>query len=155
MTAQTDFMTETMRAATENFTRTLQAGIKFQEQNAQFWSDLVGRSTEDFRTQWDRLARDAAPFQQKNLEAFHRLFEEQSQRTLDLLRRSVELGQAQSAGSTYEQLAALWRTSFETLRESADAIARTNAQMFESWSELMRKVPAGAAGKTGSKVSRK
>lgn len=155
MTAQTDLMTETMRAATENFTKTLQAGIQFQEQNAQFWSDLVGRSAEDFRAQWDRLARETAPFQQKNLEAFHRVFEEQSQRTLDLLRRSVELSQPRSAGNVYEQFATLWRTLFEALRESADAIARTNARMFESWSELMREAPGGGAGKTGGKASRK
>ncbi len=155
MNNQTDLLTETMRAATENFTKTLQAGIRFQEQNARFWSDLLGRSSEDFRTHWDRLTREAAPFQQKNVEAFHQLFEEQSQRTLDLLRKSVELGQNQAAGQLYEQLAALWRTSFDTLRESADAIARTNARMFESWSELMRKAPAGAAAGSGTRATRK
>lgn len=155
MTTQTDLLTETLRAATENFTRTLQAGIRFQEQNARFWSDLLGRSTEDLRAHWERLTREAAPFQQKNLEAFHQLFEEQSQRTLDLLRKSVELGQNQTAGQLYEQLATLWRASFDTLRESADAIARTNARLFEGWSELMRKAPTTAAAQPGGKATRK
>ena len=140
-----DFVNQTFKQATDSFTKTMQAGIKFQEEAAQFWTQALTRGTDDFRGQWDKVAHDALPFGRKNVERFHKLFEDQSNRTLELFRKSVEFGPAQNVNEVYEKAAATWKSSLDTMRQSAEAFAKANSELFESWNDLFR-ASAGGSG---------
>lgn len=139
MATQTfDFMNDTFKQATQNFARTLEVGIKFQEDAARFWTDAFGKNAEELRTQWEKLAADVAPFSKKNMERFHKLFEEQSARSLELLKKSLEANRASTPTDALDNLLGLWRNSFDTIRESADAVAKANADLFESWTHMAK-----------------
>jgi hypothetical protein len=151
MTTNRDFVTDLFKQAADSFARTMQAGVKFQEETAQFWTDLAGKNLEEARTQWEKFSLDMTPFTRKNLDQFHKLFEEQTSRTLDMLRRSCDVNATQNAADMTDRMAGLWRDSLETIKRSTDAVAKANTELFESCSEMMRKLSvAPAANGNGS-----
>lgn len=140
-----DFMTDMFKQATDSFSRTMQAGVKFQEDSARFWTDLTSKNLDEMRNQWEKLSLDATPFAKKNLEQFHKLFEEQTSKTLDLLRKTCEVGGVQNPSDVYERLTLMWRDSLDTIRQTTDAFAKVNGELFENCSEMIRKASGAQA----------
>lgn len=134
----TDFVTENFRQAADAFNRTLQAGVKFHEQTAQFWGDLFKRNSDELRSGAERVAGDAVPFARKNLDRFHQVFEEQAQRSLDLLRKSFDAAATQPGAMTPDKFMSLWQESFDTLRNSTDNLSKAHAEMYQNWTEWLR-----------------
>ncbi|MBW7906180.1 MAG: hypothetical protein LC135_16555 [Phycisphaerae bacterium] len=154
-TTPRDFMTDMFKQAADSFARTMQAGVKFQEETAQFWTDLAGKNLDELRSQWDKFSLDATPFTKKNLEQFHKLFEEQTTRTLDLLRKTFDLGGSQNTAEICDRMAAVWRDSLDTIRHSTDAMAKANTEVFENCSEMIRKLSGAANGHGAQKPTAK
>jgi len=154
MTTSRDFMTDMFKQAADSFSRTMQAGVKFQEDSTRFWTDLANKNLDEVRTQWEKLSLDATPFAKKNLDQFHKLFEEQTSKTLELLRKTCEAGSLQSPSEVYERLTLMWRDSLDSIRQTTDAFAKTNGELFENCSEMIRKFSGGQAnGKPAPKTA--
>lgn len=153
MTQTQEFVKDAVKQATDTFTRTIEAGVKFQEQNARFWTDMANKNVDELRTKLDKFNLDATPFSRKNLDGFHKLFDTQVNKSMDMLRQTFEAARAQSAPDLYENMLAMWRNSFDALRETADTVARTNSEMFESWKDMMNVCANGPkpAGKPAGK----
>lgn len=137
-TQSQEFVADACRQAAETFNRTLQIGVELQEQNVRFWTDLLSEGAAQARARWEKAAADAAPFHRRNVERFQRLVDEQSKQSLSLLRKSIEAGQVRNPADACEKLSSVWREAFDAIRDSADAVAKANAELFQSWSELMK-----------------
>lgn len=153
--AAQECMKDTFKQISDTFARTMEIGTKFHEDNARFWTETIGRNLDAFRTQWQKLNDELLPFTRRNVERFHKLFDEQAQRSLELLRRSLEAASpAGDASQVYERVNDAWRSSFETLRESADAVAKANAEMFQGWTDAVRRLYNGAAAEADASKRR-
>lgn len=138
-TNATDFVSDGVKTAADSFAKTMQSGIKFQEEAATFLTKTLGRTSDEFRSQWDKMTEDAFPFNKKNVERFQKLFDEQSSRSLDLLRKTFDVSAPTNPTDVYEKTFSLWRSSLDTMRQSAESMAKLNAEMFENWNCTMRK----------------
>lgn len=136
MTTQTEFFKDTIKQAGDSFNKALETGVKFQEQTARFWTDLANRNMDELRGRLDKYNTDAMPFSRKNLDSFHRIFDTQVNKGLDLLKQTVETAKSQSAGEMYDQMLSFWRNSFDAMRETADAVAKVNNEMFDAWTGM-------------------
>lgn len=142
----TETMTETYKQLNDSFNQAMRTGSQFHEQTARFWNEAMTRNLSETRAQFEKVADDALPFNKKNIDRFHRMFDENAKRSLDLLKQTMDVGTAHNMPEAYDKLMSLWRNSFESLRECTDAVARANAEMFETWTGLMRQ--GFANGKT-------
>lgn len=139
MTTQTkDVAGEMFDQVTENFTRTVEMGTKVQQQAARFWSDMLERNIEESRTRFEKISEETAPFSKSNFDRFQRLFDQQANKSMDMLRQAFEGGKVSNPAEYGQKMTELWRTSFETLRESAETFAKTNNEMLENWSKWVR-----------------
>lgn len=157
MPVEKDIVTDAFRQAAENFTRTVQAGVKFQEQTASFWNEMMEKGAGEFRTQWEKLSHDFAPYQKKTVEQIHRLVDEQSRRSLELLRKSFDAGKGEGMGDVCEKMTDLWKSSFDRVRESADMLAQANAELFDGWTDMLKSVgtPRNGHSKPAAKPARR
>lgn len=130
----TNFMTEMFTQAAETFNETMQTGLKFQEQAAKFWTGTFTKNADQFRTQFEKVADETIPAAKKNLEQFHRTFEDQAQKSMDVLRQTFDDARGWADKGLQDQTMKLWRTSFEAMRSSVDVVAKANAEMMEKWS---------------------
>lgn len=153
MTTPNEFMTEAFKQAVDSFTKTMEAGVKFQEDAARFWNDTVARNMDDFRGQWEKLAAENAPFSKRNVERFRRFLDEQSARRLEVIRQTMDVGKAKDSRDAYDRLLELWKTSLDSLRKSTDVVAQANAELLESWAEIVRAMPQ--AGERGAPAGKK
>jgi hypothetical protein len=142
-----EFVADSFKQAADAFAKSMHAGIRFQEDTAQFWTEIMGRTTEELRVRWDKFSHDVAPFSRRAADRLNRLFDEQSHRGLELMRKSFDLWQARTANEAYDKTMALWQASFNTMRDSSDALVRTNAELLDGWSQTVRSVTGAPEGK--------
>lgn len=147
-----DVAAEMFEQVTDNFTRTVELGTKVQQQAAKFWSEMLERNIDESRTRFEKISDETAPFNKSNFERFQRMFDQQAGKSMDMLRHAFETGRVTNPAEFCQKMTEMWRSSFDTLRESAETFARTNNEMLESWSKLM-KTMAGATN--GSKTAPK
>lgn len=139
MTTATEFMNDSAKQVSDVFARTMQSGARLHEEAAKFWAETSRKQLDDQRAQFEKMVDEAAPFSRKNAERFQKFFDEQADRSLDMLRKSFDSARATNPTQACESLMNLWRSSFETMRESADAMAKFNSDIFASWNDMLRK----------------
>ncbi len=153
MTAtMTDAYTNAWKTAMESFQDTLKAGVKFHEETARFWTDNANRNLETFQTKTQQFVNDTTPFGKKNVEQFNKTFEQNVQRTMDLYRDAWKQGMPANPAEMSEHMASMWKNTFETMRESVDALAKANTDMLNRWVDVAGTNGNGAtkpAGKPG------
>ncbi len=154
-TETSEFVADVFKQATDNFKRTIDTGVEFQEQNAKFWSDALTRSVDQAITQAEKVSKDVIPSARKNLEQFHDAFDEQAEKSLDMLRKTVSAGQDQDIHGVFDQTMKMWQASFDAVRESVDTVVRTNVEVFENLCELSSKACATNGSKTTQKQAAK
>jgi len=152
-TASTDFMTDSFKQMSDCLAGTLEVGTDFFQRTAEFWTDAAAKNAQTFRKQWETFNGQAAPLARSNIERLQKLFEQQCQRGLELMRLNVDTQPTADPAELFDRTVELWRNSFETLRQSIDAVAKANAQMFESWTELIGAPAAGV--RTAKATARK
>lgn len=126
----------------DSFTKTFETGLKFQEETARFWTRMFEQSMEQGRDQYTRMMDAAAPFTRENTERFQRMFDEQAASSLKMLRNSFDINQTMKPGEAFDRLMQLWRSSFETFRESTESFAKLNSEMLQNWTRMMRQTAA-------------
>src|SRR5262245_37821809 len=83
--------TDAFKTAGEMFNKTVQAGVKVQEEAGRFWNDATSRATDEFRNRVEKFAEEVAPLNKKNADRFQRLFDEQTQRGTNFFRMAIEM----------------------------------------------------------------
>lgn len=149
-----DILSDMFQQACDSFNKTMKTGAKFQQDVARFWTDAAGKNVEEMRDQFENVAQEAFPFNKKNLERFQRLFDEQTQQTLEMLRQTFDSGRPTDIQEMFQRTSELWRTSFDTIRASADAMAKTSTEMFEGCSEFARTGWTPTNGKQTAKATK-
>lgn len=146
----TECFTDTFKGLSDSFAETMKAGLKFHEETARFWFDVNSKNLDLFRGRFEQAADEMIPFSKRNLDRFHNLFDEQSKKALELLRRWQEMGQPTNVNDGYERLFTLWRNSFETLRDSVDTVAKTNSEIFRNMTDTLNTNGAKPAAATNA-----
>ncbi len=134
-----DFVTDMFNQATESFNRTMSTGLEFQQQAGKFWGDVFEKSFDQVRTHTEKVSKDFVPGAKKNVEQFHKMFDGQAQKSLDMLRKTFESGECCNVQDLSDQTVKMWQTSFDTVRSQVDAMAKMNVEMFESFSDMANK----------------
>ncbi len=137
-----DAVVNSFRQALDQFSRTLETGLRAHEQVARFWGELAGRGVEDLRDGWRKLA-DHAPFATRNLDAVRRTFDAQARQALAVLGRTLELARVRDAREWADRLRSLWEASFESLREAVEDLSRRQSELARAWNDLSRQFAAG------------
>lgn len=150
----TEVFGDMLKQANETFQQTMSTGVKFQEETTKFWNNAFGQAFEGFQTQTGKFSEEVLPGFKKNVDEFHRMFEKQSQKSMDTLRQTFEQNQKVVNQDVFNQTLDMWRTSFDTMRSSVDKISQTNMNMFESWTGMVKNNFAQASKTNGSKATK-
>ncbi len=129
---------DAMKQVSENYVRTMQAGVKFWEETAQTCSEMATKNVDAAKASYVKLATDLADLNKKNCERFQTLYEEQIRRCASLAPYMVDPAACTNPAEMYERMAALWRNSFECLRDSVITTAKATAEAVEGWTRAYR-----------------
>jgi hypothetical protein len=127
--------------AMENFSEAFKAGVKMQEDIANWWSETLDQAGP--AQEWQRRSRailsDAMPAAQKNAEEWLKVVEENNFRSMELLKKAFSGDSVSTPGEFQEKLKDFWEESLEVLKENTQAMAQANAKVMDLWAEVLRK----------------
>ena len=140
--------------AAETFSDTFKAGVKMQEDIANWWTEMLDQTGP--AQEWQRRSRailnDTIPAAQKNAEEYLKVLEENYARSMDLLKKAFTGDGVKSPAELQSKVRDLWEDSLSVLRENAQAMAQANVKVMDLWADLLRK-NMSAAAKTVSAVA--
>jgi hypothetical protein len=131
----TNTWTDTFRQVADNYNKTFQAGMKFFEDSAKLYSDLSAKTVEEGRARYEKGVSDLSELNKKNLERFQAFFEEQARRNAALTPYMFDPSGMNNPADVCDRVAAMWRTSFETLRDSVTTASKATAEMLEGYAK--------------------
>lgn len=125
---------------------TIKKGLKTQEDLAARWLDLCGKTDggEYVPQAFKHAMKEAIPVVERQSEEALKMVETGTRRGLDLLAEALESGHIATAGDTESKLEKLWQHSLDAMRETAGVIVRTNTQMMEAWTGVVKKASEAA-----------
>ncbi|MBK9128877.1 MAG: hypothetical protein IPM13_13915 [Phycisphaerales bacterium] len=129
---------DTFRQVADNYTKTFQAGMKFYEDTAKLYADLAAKGAEEGRARVEKTIADMGDLNRKNFERFQAFFEEQTRRNASLTPYMLDPTCMSNPAEACERVAAMWRTSFETLRDSVATAAKATAELIDGYSQVYR-----------------
>jgi hypothetical protein len=140
MTARTETrMTSLFDQAVQTFGDAMKAGVKIQEEIGRWWSDVIDQAGPV--TEWQKRSRamvcDAIPAAQRNTEELMKVLEQNSRRSLDLLKKAVDTEPGNTA-DLQAKTQEIWDASMEVVRDNAQAMAQVNVKMMETWAEILK-----------------
>lgn len=158
----TTINTEAFKTAGEMFNKSVQAGVKVQEESVRVWNDSTTRTTDEFRNRVEKFADEVAPLNKKNADRFQRLFDEQTQRGSNFFRTALEINPFVRPFSTpaeaFERTGNFFKASFDVLRESVDAFSKASQETVADWQNVAKRcetscctAPSGDAAKRPAK----
>lgn len=153
-TATQDYVTDSFKTVSDSFAKTFETGTRMFEDTARFWTDAAAKNTHQARERFEKLRDDTTPFQKENVDRFHKLFDEQSQRTLDLMRKACDNLPTQDPAEASQRIADVWRNSFDTFRASVDAMSKANSDMLRGWTSLLSNCSTGNGPATAKKAAK-
>ncbi len=131
-------MFDAMKQVAENYVKTMQVGMKFYEDTAQIYTEMATKNVDQAKAGYVKLATDLADLNKKNLERFQTFFDDQIHRNASLTPYMVDPAGFTNPAEVYERMAALWRNSFESLRDSVITTAKATADAIEGWTRAYR-----------------
>ncbi len=129
---------DSMKQVAEDYVKTIQAGMKFYEDTAQIYTEMATKHVDQAKAGYVKYATDLADLNKKNLERFQSFFDEQIHRSASLTPYVVDPAGFTNPAEVYERMAALWRNSFESLRDSVVTTAKATAEAVENWTRAYR-----------------
>lgn len=144
MTSTTNPMSlwgETYKQVAEGYSKTMQAGVKFFEDTTRLYTDLAARTMEETRVRVEKVTHDTVELNKHGVERAQAFFEEQTRRNASLTPYMFDPASMNNPAEYFDRVAALWRTSFETVRDSISTIAKNSGEMMEGWSKVCRVEP--------------
>ena len=137
-TEHADVMNGTFKRFADNFSETFRVGMKFYEDSARLCTDMATRGLDEGRTHYEAMAEEMTRLNRTNLDRFQRFFEEQTRRNTNLTPYVCDPAGAANPAEVCDRLSAMWRTSFETLRDSVKAASKATAEVIQGWSQICR-----------------
>lgn len=136
---------------------TVKKGLKTQEDLAARWLDLCGKTDGgEFVPQLlQQVIKNAIPVVEKQSEEALKMVENGTRRGLDLLAEALESSHVATSSGTESKLEKLWEHSWDAMRETAGVIVRTNTQMMEAWTGVVRKASEAAPVHPGKPAAHK
>lgn len=151
-TATVDFMNDSFKTMTDSFTDAMNTAMKFNEETTRFWTDTFTRTTDEFRTRNEKVVNEFAPFTRENAERFQKSFQDQTDRTMKMMRETMDtVRPTMNPTENTERMMNIWRDSFDNVRESMDTYAKANQDMFRNWTEFFNTTTKNAT-KAASKT---
>jgi hypothetical protein len=140
---------ELFEQAIKNYEQALQAGLKLQQESAQWWMDLMkqGGSPQDWQAKVNAVAAESLSVAQKRMEENLKLVEHSSRTSMDLLKKAMDAMKTDTVLAGQTKLQELWESSLEAVRGNAAAIGEANAKWVESWMHMMPKAKAAGSAK--------
>ncbi len=144
MNATQNAMNDTFEKMSENFNSAFDMALKFQRDSMRFWTDAMSGQCQSAGEQFKQVADEFGPTVQKNMDRFGKLVEEQANRGVEMIRKSFDGGMPKNAQEANDRWLEMWKASFDAMRDSADAIAKANAEMIDGFDKLTQKAAAKA-----------
>jgi cell division septum initiation protein DivIVA len=139
---------ELLEQAMKNYEQALQAGLKLQQESARWWMELATRtgSPQEWQSRFNEMSCDSMASMHKGMEENLKLVEQSSRASVDLLKKAMDAGKADTVSAGQAKMQELWDTSLEALRANTTAINQVNAKWVESWMRFVpkTKVASGA-----------
>jgi len=137
-------VSELFEQAMNSYEQAFRTGLRLQEESSKWWTAILEQTgpTRDWQKTLRTMASEMLPEAQKRMEDGLRMVEQNSRASLELLRlvkKAVEVPQANPIAETQTRLLSFWEASLNSVRDSAQAVAQANTQALESWMELFRK----------------
>ncbi len=137
--------------ALDNYEQALKAGLRLQEESTRWWAGVLNQAASP--AQWQRAINaftdESFPAAQKQvMEEALQLVEQNSRKSLELLRKASQVNWPSSPAETQVRLQELWKDSLELLRSNAAAMVQANQRALDIWMEAARRHSAAANGGT-------
>lgn len=124
--------TDLFKNFSETFTKGMTASTKFYEDGMKFWTDAMTRTTDEFRNRVEKMADELNPVTKRSAERVQRLFDENTQRGIALVKQGMEMSPMVKPVGTpaefFDRNVTFSKTAFETMRESMDATLKVGAE---------------------------
>jgi len=126
----------------ETFSKGMQASTKFYEDGMKFWNDAMTRTTDEFRNRVEKMADEMTPVTKRSAERMQRLFDENTQRGMALVKNGMEMNPVAKPAATpaefFDRSVNFSKNAFETMRESMDATFKTGAENMREFTQCFR-----------------
>jgi hypothetical protein len=87
---------------------------------------------------------------QKGMEENLKLVEQNSRASVDLLKKAMDAGKADTLSGGQVKMQELWDASLEALRANTTAINQVNAKWVESWMRFVPKTKAASGARAAA-----
>ena len=137
--------------AAENFRSAMDTGIRFQKDAFEALTAVLngGRTFEDVRQRFENLATDSIGVMRKNAEDAQRLFDEGCKTSTELFRKSLATANVGESTDVMNRTKEAWESTFDAMRTTMEAAARTGARAIENWSEFFSRSMSSCEAKAG------
>jgi hypothetical protein len=138
---------ELFRQATQAWQSAADAGVKMQEECAQWGRQVFCESSTltDWYDKGQKLMSEAITRGQENVDDAIHLMNQQAESSLKLVRKALEIRDAEPAGDGPSKLAGWWQAALETMRINNQAVLAANSRILSNWSDMACKVNGDAA----------
>jgi len=145
--ASTNNSEELFRQATRAWQTAAEAGVKMQEECAQWVRQIFCESSTltDWYEKGQKVMHEAIAQSQENVDEAIHLMNQQAEASLKLVQKAIEVRDAEPSTDGPKKLAGWWQAALETMRINNQAVLTANSRILSTWSEMARKVNGDAA----------
>jgi hypothetical protein len=138
---------ELFRQATRAWQAAAEAGVKMQEECAQWVRQMFCESStlSEWYEKGQKVMSEAIARSQENVDEAIRLMNQQAEASLKLVQKALEVRDAEPASDGPSKLAGWWEAALDTMRINNQAVLKANSHILSTWSDMARKVNGDAA----------
>jgi len=138
---------ELFKQAMQAWQSAAEAGVKMQEECAQWVRQMFCESSTltDWYEKGQKLTSEAIARSQENVDECIRMMNQQAEASLKLVRKAMEIRDAEPAADVPSKLAGWWQAAMETMRTNSQSVLAANSRILSTWSDMARKVNGDAA----------
>jgi hypothetical protein len=138
---------ELFRQATRAWQSAAEAGVKMQEECAQWVRQIFCESSTltDWYEKGQKVMHEAIAQSQENVDEAIHLMNQQAESSLKLIQKALEVRDAETPADAPAKLTGWWQAALETMRVNNQAVLKANSRILSTWSDMARKVNGDAA----------
>jgi hypothetical protein len=130
------------RQAIRAWESAIEAGVKMQEENAQWMRQIFTDSGS--LTEWynkaQAVAGEAVGTLQENVDESIRVMNQQAESSVRLIQKALDARHGETDADTRAKFADWWESALDAVRGNTQAMMKANSRMLATWSELTRKI---------------
>jgi hypothetical protein len=135
---------ETAEQGMKSYAQALRAGLKFQEEAWQCWSNLLNESAST--SEWQKYFAQAGaavtgvlPTTRKRMEESVELMEQNSKAGAELVKKAIDAARAPTFEDSQSKWIEFWKGSVGLARTNAEAALTINSRAVDWWINLVQK----------------